>query len=297
MKRLSLALLPLAGLLLPAAVFAKPVISGVSPTTATANVAVTLSASVQSSVPIQSCNLYVDLADVGPMTVVGGVASRSYTFPSGGSRIAFVFCKDTSAGMAAGANSAIWVEGQIQSQPPLSNPSPNPTPTPTPTPTSTQPPVSVPVSTLRQLIKLECPANATADHPCKAVYYVGADGKRHAYPNSRVFFTWYQNFNGVQTVSQAALNLYPLGRNITYRPAVRMVKFTTLNKVYAVARDGSLRWVKTEDVARALYGADWNTKIDDISDTFFTDYTFGPDIDLAASFNLEAELQSRPTFD
>lgn len=295
MKRLSLALLPLAGLLLPAAAFAKPVISSVTPTTASANVAVTLRANVQSAVPIQSCNLYVDLADVGPMTVAGGVASRSYTFPSGGSRIAFVFCKDTSMGMAAGANTAIWVEGQIQSQPPLANPTPNPTPTLTPT--STQPPVVIPVSVSRQLMKLECPAGAAADHPCKAVYYVGADGKRHAYPNSRVFFTWYQNFDGVQTVSQAALNLYALGRNVTYRPGSRMVKFTTLNKVYAVARDGSLRWVKTEDVARGLYGADWNTKIDDISDAFFTDYSFGPDIDLAASFSVDAELQSRPTFD
>lgn len=295
MKRFSLAFLPLAGLLLPAVAFARPTISSVSPVNATANVAVTLSASVQSSVPIQSCNLYVDLEDVGAMTVIGGTASRAYTFPFGGSRIAFVFCRDTSGGLAAGPNTSIWVEGQLQNQPPLSTPAP--APTPTPTPTSTAPVVTVPVSTARLLVKLACPEGVTPDHPCTAVYYIGADGKRHAYPNSRVFFTWYQNFDSVQTLSQAALNAYPLGRNVTYRPAVRMVKFTTLNKVYAVDRNGALRWVKTEDVARGLYGDDWNTKVDDISDAFFTDYTFGPDIDLASSFSLEAELQSRVTFD
>lgn len=291
MKRLSYALLPLAALALPFAAAAKPTIGSVSPASATAGVAVTLSASVSSGVPIQSCNLYVDLEDVGTMTVANGVASKSYTFPYGGSRIAFVFCRDTSAGMAAGPNTGLWVEGALQNQPPLSTPTPTPTPIPTPTATPTTP------TGARRLVKLVCPEGAAADHVCKAVYYIGTLGKRHAFPNSRVFFTWYANFDSVTEVTPQELSAYPLGKNVTYRPGARMVKFETLNKVYAVTRNGELRWVKTEPVAIALYGANWNTKIDDISDVFFTNYSFGPDIDTAASYSPELELANNATFD
>jgi hypothetical protein len=309
MKRISYALLPLAGLLLPFVAFAKPVIGTVSPVTATANVAVSMTASVQSSTPIQYCNLYVDLADVGAMTVSGGVASRSYTFPSGGSRIAFVFCRDTSGGMAAGANTAIWVEGAIQSQPPLSTPNPTPAPaptptptptpapTPTPTPSTTEPLNTIPVSTVRLLVKLACADGSLPDDPCTAVYYIGADGKRHAYTSSRVFFTWYENFDGVQIVTPQTLSSYPLGKNVTYRPGSRMVKFASLDKVYAITSGGRLSWIKTEEVARTLYGDDWNTKVDDIPDAFFNDYAFGPDIDVATSYSPSLELQNNATFD
>ena len=79
-------------------------------------------------------------------------------------------------------------------------------------------------------------------------YYIGIDGKRHAYPNSKVFFTWYGNFDAVETITPAQLAAYPLGKNVRYRPGVRMVKFTTLNKVYVVARDGSLHWITSEAV-------------------------------------------------
>lgn len=297
MKRISYALLPLAGFLFPFVAFAKPVIGTVSPVMATADVPVTLTASVQSAVPIQSCNLYVDLEDVGAMSISAGVASRPYTFQSGGSRIAFVFCRDTSGGMAAGENTAIWSQGPIQSQPPLSPSNPSPAPIPTPTPTSTQPINSTPVSTVRLLVKLACADGALSDDPCKAVYYIGADGKRHAYTNSRVFFTWYQSFDGVQTVMPQVLSNYTLGKNVTYRPGSRMVKFASLSKVYAITGGGRLSWIKTEDVARALYGIDWNTKVDDIPDAFFNDYSFGPDIDTADSYSPSVELQNNVTFD
>lgn len=147
------------------------------------------------------------------------------------------------------------------------------------------------------LIKLVCPSTAGADHSCRAVYYVGADGKRHAFPNSRVYFTWYSNFDTVKAVSAERLGQYMLGANITYRPGARMVKFTTDPKVYAVGRGGVLRWVKTEELAIALYGATWNQKIDDIADAFYANYTFGLDISLETDFNPTVELNSTPTFD
>lgn len=147
------------------------------------------------------------------------------------------------------------------------------------------------------LIKLACPGGAAPDHPCKAVYYQGGDGKRHAFPNDKVYFTWYGDFSGVQTVTSAAMAAIPLGSNATYRPGARLVKFLTLDKVYAVALGGELRWVTSEETARALYGQSWNLEVDDIADAFFVDYRFGADVVSASSYDKTAELAAAPTID
>jgi hypothetical protein len=147
------------------------------------------------------------------------------------------------------------------------------------------------------LIKLSCPNGAASDHPCKAVYFYGSDGKRHAFPNDKVYFTWYADFASVQTVTSTFMASLALGQNVTYRPAVKMVKFQTLDKTYAVGLGGELRWVTTEDVARGLYGTDWNRQIDDIADAFFTDYRFGADIASAAAYDKSAELAAAATID
>jgi hypothetical protein len=118
-----------------------------------------------------------------------------------------------------------------------------------------------------------------------AVYYVGADGRRHAFPNDRVFFTWYSNFNDVRVVSQSDLASIPLGANVTYKPGVKLVKFATDPKVYAVSSNRVLRWVKTEAAAQALYGSTWNRQVDDVFDTFYVDYSFGSNIEAASDYN------------
>ena len=270
---------------------AGPVIGGVTPMTATSGVAATLSASVSSSVGIKYCHLYVDLEDVGDMTVSGGMASKPFTFSSGGSRVAFVFCKDNNDGIAAGPNTAIWVSGAIVTQPPLGGGSTPPAPTPTPTSTAPQGPIA------GSLIKLVCADGAGSDDACKAVYYVGKDGKRHAFPNSKVYFSWYVNFDSVTDVTSAVMGSFMLGKNVTYRPGSKMVKFQTLNNVYAVSKGGVLRWITNEATAIGLYGTDWNTKVDDIPDTFYGNYTLGSDIADAQGFNVTAQLSGAPTID
>jgi hypothetical protein len=115
-----------------------------------------------------------------------------------------------------------------------------------------------------------------------AVYYCGANGKRYVFPNEHTFHTWFEDFSTVTTLTDAELAAIPLGGNVTYKPGVRMVKIQTDPKVYAIARGGLLRWVQTEAVAAALYGADWNRKIDDVSDAFFVNYTMGDPISEAS---------------
>lgn len=113
-----------------------------------------------------------------------------------------------------------------------------------------------------------------------AVYFCGADGKRHAFPNQKIHDSWYAgDFAGVYEVQDSVLARIALGRNVTYRPGVRMVKVTTDPKVYAVDANGTLRWIKTEAAAARLYGADWNQKIDDLPDAFFFDYVIGEPVE------------------
>jgi hypothetical protein len=128
-----------------------------------------------------------------------------------------------------------------------------------------------------------------------AVYYVGADGKRHAFPHFKVFFTWYEDFSQVKIVSAEDLASIPLGKNVTYKPGSKMVKFLTVPKVYAVSLHGILRWVTSEEVAKGLHGEDWNTKIDDISDAFYTNYSFGLDVAKASDYDRAQETAAAVT--
>ncbi len=113
-----------------------------------------------------------------------------------------------------------------------------------------------------------------------AVYYCGRDLKRHAFPNQRIHDSWFDNFNGVVTVDDSTLAKISLGQNVDYRPGVRMIKLQTDPKTYAVASGGVLRWVQDEATAQAIYGANWNKKIDDVSDAFFFDYRVGDPLPL-----------------
>ncbi|MFZ2803852.1 MAG: hypothetical protein WA001_01380 [Patescibacteria group bacterium] len=117
------------------------------------------------------------------------------------------------------------------------------------------------------------------------VYYYGQNGKRLVFPTANTYFSWYPDFSGVKAVTLDDLQNIPLGGNVTYRPGVKMVKITTDPKVYAVSANGVLRWIETEDVATALYGANWNTQIDDVPDAYFTNYTIGTPIASASDFN------------
>lgn len=154
------------------------------------------------------------------------------------------------------------------------------------------------------------PGGIAADSLCKladdgnplttvdsAVYFIGSDNRRHPFPNSNVYFTWYTDFSGVNIVNESQLTQIPLGSNVTYRPGVKMVKFDSSPKVYVVDRYGVLRWVENETVAAALYGSAWNTMIVDISDAFFSNYQFGSTVTSAADFSPSDAASSAPTPD
>ena len=108
-----------------------------------------------------------------------------------------------------------------------------------------------------------------------SVYYLGDDGKRYVFPNEATYFSWFADFSGVVTIPAAELQSYPLGGNVVIRPGTVLVKITTDPSVYAVEPNGVLRKIQTEAQAASLYGTNWNKRIVDLADSFFTNYTIG----------------------
>ena len=111
-----------------------------------------------------------------------------------------------------------------------------------------------------------------------SVYYCVADGSRYVFPNDKVYFSWYPDFTGITTLSADQLASIPLGKNVTYRPGVKMVKIVSMPQVYVVTQGGVLHWVTSTSIAASIFGSNWAKNVDDIPDTFFTDYTVGSPI-------------------
>lgn len=120
-----------------------------------------------------------------------------------------------------------------------------------------------------------------------AVYYMGADGYRYVFPNDKTYFTWYSDFDDVIWISDSDLAQIQIGGNVTYQPGERMIKITSDPKTYAVDDGGVLRHIASESVATDLYGASWNTMIDDVADGFFTNYSVGEQLTDAGEFEVD----------
>lgn len=111
-----------------------------------------------------------------------------------------------------------------------------------------------------------------------SVYYCGADAKRYVFPNAKTYASWYSDFSAVKTISEEEMGKISLGGNVSYRPGLKLVKIQTDPHVYAVDKNGTLRLMLTPSIAEKYYGKDWNKRVDDIPDAFFTNYKIGADI-------------------
>ncbi|MBN1326225.1 hypothetical protein JW977_04600 [Candidatus Falkowbacteria bacterium] len=121
-----------------------------------------------------------------------------------------------------------------------------------------------------------------------AVYYYGADGKRYVFPDQKTYMTWYADFSSVKTITDGELATISIGGNVTYKPGAKMIKITTDPKVYAVAANGSLRWVTTESIASCLYGSSWGSMVQDVPDPFFVNYSVGAPINNCTDYDKAA---------
>ncbi|MFH1078422.1 MAG: hypothetical protein V1745_04060 [Patescibacteria group bacterium] len=111
-----------------------------------------------------------------------------------------------------------------------------------------------------------------------AVYYYAQDGKRYVFPNEKTYFSWFVDFASVKTISDAELAAITIGGNVTVRPGTKLIKIQTDPKTYAVTRCGTIHWIESETVAKSLYGDAWATRVVDVPDAFFVNYTVGSSI-------------------
>lgn len=108
-----------------------------------------------------------------------------------------------------------------------------------------------------------------------AVYRYEA-GKRRAFPHLEVYRSWYgDDFSKVIRVPDTQLGTIALGKNMTMKEGVFLVKIQSDPKTYAVEPGAVLRWIQTEADARALYGAAWAKRARDVDVSLFSDYAIG----------------------
>ena len=281
-----------------------PAISAISPSVATTGVALDLSVTATDSVSgMDYCAVYIDESQVGAMSAAGDTYSLSYTFIAAGSYSGYAFCEDGVGNTQSGSLVTIIVSDSSSDSSSSSSSSDSSSSDSSSSDSSsgsssgsssTTTPISDSVDLdLEILIKMECVDSTDVNDPCRAVYYYSStDSKRHAFPNEKVYFTWYEDFDDVITVSDEVMAGITLGTNVTYHPGTKMVKFQTLNTVYAVARGGVLRAIASETVAQDLYGSTWNKQIDDISDAFYGNYSFGEDIESASDYDVNVNIGS-----
>ncbi|MFA5128352.1 MAG: Ig-like domain-containing protein [Patescibacteria group bacterium] len=129
-----------------------------------------------------------------------------------------------------------------------------------------------------------------------AVYYYAENGRRYIFPTAATYSSWFSNFSSIKTISDAELASVPTTGNVTVRPG-KLVQIVSMDtpwkvmdpKVYAVSREGVLHWIKTAEVAVAIFGANWESQIIAVPEVFSTNYNYGADISATADYNLSAE--------
>ncbi|MAF13780.1 MAG: hypothetical protein CMI53_02710 [Parcubacteria group bacterium] len=154
--------------------------------------------------------------------------------------------------------------------------------------------VALPLQNI-QAVQISVPADSLIQGDTSTVYYYAVTGDRYIFPNVKTYDSWFTDFSQISKVTTDELAAMPLKGNITYRPGVKLVKAQTDPKVYAVDRDGKLRWIETEAIAISLYGENWSDNVDDIPDAFFTNYQITEPISSIDDYSPETLLSQVKT--
>lgn len=230
-----------------------PTVGKMTPTTAVAGEEVTYSSMVTDDDVLSSCRLYLDGEDEKSMTIKRDVVYTTLELEEGTSRL-YAKCTDTDGNIVSGSSVTVTVsDGSTYVEP-------------------------------GALIKLGCEGDVYPNDPCTSVYYYGVDGKRHAFSTEAVFFSWFNDFDDLVIISKSVMSSIPLGKNVTFRPGERLVKFST-NSVYAVSYEGVLRPIANAEIAESLFGEDWVSLIEIVDDVFYGNYRIGATVESSSSFS------------
>ncbi len=102
--------------------------------------------------------------------------------------------------------------------------------------------------------------------------YLVQGGKRMPFARHVIYFSWYENFDGVQLVSNQTLASIPVGKPVLPKQGF-MVKIQSLPEVYVVTEVNGqyfLDHIPNEAAAAEAFGEDWAFKIIELESSMFT---------------------------
>lgn len=121
------------------------------------------------------------------------------------------------------------------------------------------------------------------------VYYVDGTTRR-PFLDSQTFFTYADNFDAVIEASDDYLANYTIGAPMLPKAGTVLVKVQSVNKVYALEADNTLRWITSESLASSLYGSDWADYVIDVPVTAWGHFTIGEDIDSTSDIEVDDSI-------
>jgi hypothetical protein len=105
------------------------------------------------------------------------------------------------------------------------------------------------------------------------VYLVdGTD--RWAIPSEKSYFTWFDSWNEVKTITEAELSQYADKGVAKFAPGTK-VKLANDPKVYVVGADEKLHWITTQAIAYTVYGTTWNKNIVEVTQSEMIGHAYG----------------------
>jgi len=124
----------------------------------------------------------------------------------------------------------------------------------------------------------------------KGIYYIAADNKAYKFPNLQTYHSWYSSLATVKLLTKKEFSrIKKAKKNVTLRPATRLIKFTNSAKVYALDNGANLRWLETETTAKSLYGNNWTKQIIVLPSSRLNDYAFANSIKQASEFKINTK--------
>lgn len=245
-------------------------VPSVSPSSATEDHSTEFSVQPSSNYNVSSCWLYVDGDNVATMHEdYTNYFTVDYTFHDNGSYSVYARCSDSSGTYVTGTKRTVTVYSSGPSN----------------------------EANEGDLIKIACGSHPSADDICKAVYYYGDDGKRHAFPNESVYYTWYNNFDDVIEISSSDMSYITIGSNVTYRPGSVLVQFSSGTSIYAIEKKHTLRKYTSTSLLRTDYGSNYEDVIVTVPDTLYGNYTIGAEIDSSSDYDRTMQYYSVDSID
>ncbi|HLD28407.1 MAG TPA: S8 family serine peptidase, partial [Patescibacteria group bacterium] len=113
-----------------------------------------------------------------------------------------------------------------------------------------------------------------------SVYFIDNKNKRHLFPQSNIFWSWYRGTwedQNIEILSVEQFGDLKAGDNVIVRPGTNLIKFKNSSRIYGVSTSGKIHLV-SEINAKMLYGDDYKDRLILVQNAFEANYERGSDL-------------------